>query len=414
MRFVLVLFFNLLVSATCLAGNIAIFVDSANGFGHFNIAKVLSDELIKENHEIVIVSSTGKTLGKSFFNSDCCNHLRIHHLPSYTFNPDLEKSRLIDEYGISIFSKSGSWKERTYESTKLFLDSFEPDIIIFEIYPFIMKQRKSSLNAVIDFKNSGNKVKIFCLCRDIIHPPSEEETADILKILRQNFDGILVRGDSSFAQISESSSKWNEIESQCKYMGFFVSKKFKELCNNQSETQNKDHVLVFGGGGFIEDDIHFFNTVIKSKNDSSLGNLNWLIFISSVIPNHHQKYLQKLADENGIKIKIAGDQEYFWSIMFRSKLCIIRSGYNSTAELLYLRSPFITIFRSDKKEQKLRSELLSKMPNIVALSDEKNLLTKSLLANSIKSVIQESNICETSSFEFNGAECMAAFITKQL
>jgi predicted glycosyltransferase len=336
---------------------VAIFVESHEGYGHFNIISQLAKELEARGSEVMILSGTLNYAGAAqtfdFGNS------RVVHLP------------LVDYKILG----SGKWEYTTPEGNPYYespdyissrknivlnsINDFKPDLVLTEFFPFQQLFRKFDIEAVKESSLINNqKIEMVALCRDIIHNANPEVVIDLLK---DNYDRILVRGDDRFAKLVDSQEEWKNINIPIEYMGNYIT----SMPNKNPEIADEDrHVVIFGGGGYYKKDLPFFECAILSRNFSqSFGNKIWDIYISEnaekhVIndPSDQEKeitafnYLQRLAAENGhgmIRIFQPIESEKFRQELTNAAVAITRGGYNTTFELFSAQQAQLVVPRAD-------------------------------------------------------------------
>ncbi len=350
---------------------VAIFVESHEGYGHFNIVSQLTKQLEEQGAEVMILSGTLNYAGAA-----------------QTFN--FRDSRVINlplvDYRIA---KGGKWEYLTnqqeiYEDApdyiakrkaliKDAITDFKPDLVVTELFPFQQSFRKHDMDAVKELTVEGViKPEVVSLCRDIIH---NSKPQNVIRCLDEYYDRILVRGDKDFVKLADSQPDWAGINVPIEYMGNYITA-MPERSNDEPDKAR--HVVVFGGGGYYDKDLPFFESVIRSREHSQkFGDRIWDIYLSENAEKHFiadpedpsgQKqisaftYLERLAAHEGhgmIRVFQPIDSKKFRKQLANAAMTVTRGGYNTTFELFAAKQPQLVIPR-DSPEQVQRANALYK------------------------------------------------------
>lgn len=170
---------------------VALFVESHEGYGHFNIVSQLAKKLESQGAEVMVLCGTLNYAGAGqTFNF---GNARVVNLPLVDY-------RIVGagkwEYVTPenhLYEDATDYIAQRKRMVKAALSDFKPDMVVSELFPFQQSFRKHDIEAVDELKQEGIiSADSISLCRDIIHNSKPQQVMDILG---KHFSGILVRGD---------------------------------------------------------------------------------------------------------------------------------------------------------------------------------------------------------------------------
>lgn len=341
---------------------VALFVESHEGYGHFNIVTQLAKQLRERGAEVMILSGTLNYAGAAqTFN---LGDSRIVHLPLVDYR--IAKSGTW-EYVTpekELYDESPDYIAQRKETIANALKDFQPDLVLSELYPFMQKFRNHDMETVSELKDAGTITpEVTCLCRDIVH---NSKPARVVEALDAHYDRIFVRGDKRFAMLQDSQPEWEHIAKPVEYVGNYITS-MPEKDHDRADEERR--VVIFGGGGYYDDDLPFFENIIRARAHSQkFGDRIWDIYISENAEKHLMKdpddptgereisafrYIERLAAKEGhgmIRVFPPIDSKKFRKELSNSALAITRGGYNTTFELFAAKQPQLVIPRADKEQ----------------------------------------------------------------
>ena len=328
---------------------VLVFTECKQGFGHFNVTNQLTRDLAEAGANCAIASGSFDHAGASY----PFEHAKKFELPSL---PKIIVSR---EESLKNHSDIIT---RRKQAIKDACNTFKPDIIVFEIYPFSTPSREDDAIACHEWiKETGRKVPVTCLARDIMH---SDTPGDVLRQLKAYFSQIFVRGAGDLVKLEDCMPEWKDIPIPVTYTGNIVS----PMPARSSPPSSNDPVIVFGGGGYNKkQDADFFANTVKSFEHSGALKLHpWTIYVSENYPQPMFEELQTLAREvspqGRISIQRPIEQSAFKQQLADCTACITRGGYNVCFELASIKKPFLIIPRVEgDKEQIIRGERMANM-----------------------------------------------------
>lgn len=146
---------------------VALFVDSHEGYGHFNIVSQLARRLEEQGAEVMVLSGTLNYAGaaQTFNFKDS----RVVHLPlvDYRIVKGGKWEYTTPEH--DLYEESPEYINKRKAVIKEALTDFKPDMVVTEFFPFQQSFRKHDIEAVDELKTAGIIApQVTSLCRDII------------------------------------------------------------------------------------------------------------------------------------------------------------------------------------------------------------------------------------------------------
>ena len=330
------------------APHVMIFVESEQGFGHFNIVDKVAKSLHEKGAEVAIASGNFDHAGEAFSFSagtketlPCVQNIDGKAQDPHTGEP-----------------YEGDFIRRRMKAVYDACEREQPDTVMFELFPFMMEYRNYDVQAVRQWaKDHGKDLPVISLCRDIVHSNKPQQVLDTID---QHFDEILVRGCGRFARLEDSKAEWAQIKKPLTYTGNIVSPM------PEATSAPDAPVVIFGGGGHYPelDDAFFLETIRARKHAGpELSKRPWKIFVSDNCPmeslGHFYDLIKQEAPDGGIELSPPIHNTEFRELMASSAATIMRGGYNTAFELAAIHKPFIMIPRPERAEQRLRAERMS-------------------------------------------------------
>lgn len=322
------------------------------GIGHFQRAKVLSEEL--SNKYSTFLMSSGKKLPKEFLPK---NKIKFIQLPSEEFY-EFGKTKVSDPK----INKKAMNNIRINTIKKLFKKN-KPNIFITEYFPFSPFRLKKTLMPLIKYINlKYKKCLIISSVRDF--PLSDIERKNkynkilIKNILNKYYDAILVHAPKELS-IFKNGELFYRLKCKPKifFTGFVVE---TTLLNkiNYIKNRNKNILLTTGGG---RDGLELIKKILESyklikKNKKIILN----IVCGPLREKEKLKKLKKYKNKENIKIHdfITGSKKV--NKFLCADVIISMSGYNTIAEIYACGSPSLIFPRENSYEQIKRAKYITK------------------------------------------------------
>ncbi len=252
-------------------------------------------------------------------------------------------------------------------------DSFAPDILLTEAFPFGRRQMRFELLPLLEKARTRRKPPLVAVSvRDILQektkPGRSEETADIIK---RFYDLVLVHGDPHLCRLDETFSLATRFADKIAYTGI--------VAPSPTTFAGEAHdVIVSAGGGAVGATL--LDAALRAKPLSRLANKRWLIVTGPNLDPAREMALSQLA---GNDVTIARFLPDLPARLSRATLSISQAGYNTVADLLVAgcRSVLIPFAAGGETEQPVRTRLMERLG--LAIGVDEAALTPETLADTI-------------------------------
>ncbi|NJM60181.1 MAG: glycosyl transferase [Oscillatoriales cyanobacterium RU_3_3] len=327
------------------------------GIGHL----VRSMEIVRglvEDFEICFING-----GKAIAGFEVPAGVEVVNLPAIETDPEFQNLSVVDD--------SRSLEEvqeyRTNQLLQIF-NSFQPDILMVELFPFGRRRFSFELIPLLDrVKATGRKTKVVCSLRDIVVTKQDQERHEekICKLMNQYFDMLLIHGDRKFQPLEESFSRISDLNCQVHYTGYVVqpSPVNPALTAEDKAVLNcgKPILLASIGGG------RFGHELLECLVETSP-------ILKKIIPHHIQIFTgpffpdekfaaMQMQVANRSNINIQRYTPNLMTYMAKADMSISMGGYNTTMNILTtgVRSMMLPFVGNGDLEQTIRSQKLEKL-----------------------------------------------------
>ncbi|MGI9369443.1 MAG: glycosyltransferase family protein [Ruegeria sp.] len=274
------------------------------------------------------------------------------------------------------------------------LTSFEPDVLITELFPFGRRTLSNEFETLLDTARQRDRRPIILgSIRDILAPPSKPAKVTRTEELVDRFyDGILVHSDPQATPLDISWPVSECLSEKLHYTGFVAPKPPEP----HPDQVGRDEILVSAGGGSVGGPI--FRAAIEAAQ--KMTTRRWRLLVGGQDAKARISELSKLAD--GAPVIIEPVRPDFRQMLPLAAASVIMCGYNTALDILQAATPAVFVPFDDGKEveQGLRGQSLSRLPAINVLSSAD--LTGSALASAVERVLSDSPR-KQSELSFDGA-----------
>lgn len=317
------------------------------GVGHLKRAALIAKEAASLGMDVLLASG-----GKALAHLDL-GHARIYQLPPAFSDPDFSK----------IYSEDGSeasqeWRDDRREELLSLFRSFDPHILLVEMYPFGRRAFRFELLPLLD-KAKEKNIPIISSVRDILVKKSKSErNQEIVEIIRHYFDLILVHGDQALCDFNFLPLA--EIQDKIRYTGYVVPPL-------KVSPRDGEDILVSAGGGAVGYDL--LKQVLMARPKTDFAKAPWHVITGQNIGVREFTTLQELSGENVQLEKFRPD---FIQLLAHCRFSISQGGYNTIMEILQCRKPALIVpfAEGEESEQEIRARLLAKKGWIEYLSPD--------------------------------------------
>ncbi|WP_170333005.1 glycosyltransferase family protein [Ruegeria arenilitoris] len=341
------------------------------GTGHLSRALTLGRAFLRAGHETFVVTggmpapqldSTGMTLlGLPPLRSDGTDFTRL-------------------------LTQKGDVADATYlavRETALVeaVQSFEPDVLITELFPFGRRSLASEFIAALEAVHAlPRRPIVLGSIRDILAPPSKPAKAERAEeIVCDFYDGILVHSNPTVVPLDVSWPVTDRLRERIFYTGFVAP----EAPAPHPDALGKDEILVSAGGGSVGQPI--FRAAIEAAQ--KMPNRRWRLLVGGQDAHARIEQLQNLVGYAPVTLEPVRPD--FRQMLPLAAASVSMCGYNTALDVLQSGTPAVFVPFDDGKEveQSLRGESLSELLAIEVLPTKK--LDGAALAQAISTVMSE-------------------------
>lgn len=323
------------------------------------------------------------------------------HLPALSAGPE-GFGALVDANGAPV---SDDLKAVRCALLTGLVESFSPDIVLIEAYPFARRIMRFELRPLIAAaRKLYPRPLIVSSIRDILQEGRKpERITETLELVQTLFDAVLVHGDERFAPLDASFPEASEIAAKLHYTGI--------VAPEPAEPASGPHfdVIVSAGGGAVGGAL--LAAAAKTMPMSPLGNKKWLFLSGPNLDDAAFDALARNLPENAILERFRADLP---ALFASAKLSISQAGYNTVADVLTARcrSVLVPFSTGGETEQTRRAELLAAKGQAAWVA-ETDLTPASLLA-AIDRALKLKSLSDAELPDVNGAKRSAEILDRLL
>ena len=301
--------------------------------------------------------------GKAIAGFEVPAGVEVVNLPAIETDAEFESLSVVDD--------SRSLEEvQEFRKNQLLdiFNSFQPDVLIVELFPFGRRRFSFELIPLLDrVKAQGIKTKVVCSLRDIVVTKQDRERHEEkkCKLMNQYFDLLLIHGDRQFQPLEESFSRISDLNCPVYYTGYVVqSSPENPLLNDEDKAAldcDKPLILASIGGG------RFGHEMLDSLVEAApilqrIVPHQIQIFTGPFFPEAKFAQMQLLASTQP-NINIQRYTPNLLAYMEKADISISMGGYNTTMNILTtgVRAMMLPFVGNGDLEQTIRSQKLEKL-----------------------------------------------------
>lgn len=318
------------------------YVQHLLGIGHLARASRIASALAADGFDVTVV--TGGTPVPGFPSAD----LKHVALPPVLAG-DKGFSGLSDEAGNPV---DDDFKVRRRD---MLLDAFrqcDPDVVIFEAFPFGRRQMRFELMPLLDVIEATNpRPLVVTSLRDILQERNKPGRAEeMLELVQAHFDLVLVHGDPVFARLEETFPYAQDIASKVAYTGLVAG-------SPPAPPSERFDVLVSAGGGAVGKEL--IGAGLEAAKLLS-SELKWCLITGPNLPQGDYDALEVSAPEN---VKLFRFRRDFASLLSGARLSVSQAGYNTVCDIIRAgcASLLVPFTAGGETEQTTRAVRLEKL-----------------------------------------------------
>jgi predicted glycosyltransferase len=320
------------------------------GTGHLRRALVLAGGFAEAGHEVLLASG-GLPLDLAL-----PAHTRMLQLPPLR-SDGINFTRLLDEAGQPADEALLCRRRRLLCNG---VTSFNPDILINELFPFGRRVLGDEFTALLDAAHAlSPRPVILSSIRDILAPPSKPAKADLTEqIVTTRFDSVLVHSDPHATTLDQSWPVSAALKPRLRYTGYVAAPPPAP----HPDGTGTGEVLLSTGGGTVG--THLFETAIATAQ--MMPAIRWRLLVAGDAARLDR--LRVLA--RGLPIIVDPVRPDFRNMLACATASVSLCGYNTAMDVLQTRIPAVFVPFDDGKEveQSLRAASLARLPGITTLT----------------------------------------------
>lgn len=355
------------------SGRVIFYVQHLLGVGHLRRASAIAHALDRAGFEADLVSGGMPEKWLEFGGA------RFVQLPPTRANdPSFES--LVNAEGEVV---DESWMRQRRDVLLGHFNTFEPDVLIVESYPFGRRQMRFELTPLLEAaRDRAKRPLVLASVREYVQakrkPGRVEKTVALLGEL---YDGVMVHGDPAFARFEESFPLAGQIADDVHYTGFVVAPEHRPGAGEAGDEEaGRDEVIVSAGGGATARGL--FAAAIEARGRSSLKDTTWRFLVGTGLPARDREALTAAASAiPGIIVESARPD--FRALLRRCAVSVSQAGYNTVMDLLSAgtRSVLVPFAGDHETEQPMRAARLAERKLVTVV--EEAALSPELLARAV-------------------------------
>ncbi len=267
-------------------------------------------------------------------------------------------------------------KRRRQQQLLMFVEKYEPECLIVELYPFGRKGFRFELEPLLSSVRARNAgCRIYCSLRDILVEKSEglekfEQRA--VQSLNTSFDGLLVHADRNLCTLDQTFGKLDQVQVPIYYTGYVTPRPAagsrENIRNGLSLPPGRKLVVASIGSGSVGGEllqaVMQASSLLAERTDCFIQLFTGPYLDASVFDS-----LCQLQQEN---IRVQRFTDHFIDWLGAADLSVSMAGYNTCMNTLAAGVPALLYPFSQNREQRLRVEkLMAKSP--IGLLEKKDL-----------------------------------------
>ncbi len=323
---------------------VLLYVQHLLGIGHLRRAAAIARGLAAGGFDVAFVSG-----GEAVPSLDI-GGARLLQLPAIR-SGDSGFSRLVDDSGAAVTDALWRARQLSLESE---LQSFAPDVLLIEMFPFGRRQFRRELIPLLE--SSGQRRPrplVACSVRDILVQKNKpERLQELLDVLERYYDLVLVHGDPAFADFALTFPAASAMTGKIRYTGFVVG----DLPARIPPSARQDVILVSAGGGAVGAPL--LHAALAARPLTQQRDALWHVITG---PNLAQADFDALQKDAGDRLRIERFRPDFPQLLACCRVSVSQAGYNTLMEILAVGARAVVVPFADgqESEQPLRARLLA-------------------------------------------------------
>ncbi|MBI3506216.1 MAG: glycosyl transferase family 28 [Proteobacteria bacterium] len=304
---------------------ILIHVQHLLGTGHARRMAAIAAACAAEGHDVVLASgglplklATGKA--------------RLVQLPALRAT-DAGFAALVDDGDRPIDT---AWYRRRTAATLEIFDSFRPDLLVVELYPFGRSMLRFELEPLLE---RARDIARLCSLRDVLQRPDPPK-ATARVAAAGIFDAILVHGDPALLPLPESWPECATLGDRLHYTGYVPG-------DPGGPAKGRDEIVVSVGGGAAGKHLLAAASALAARR--AHAGERWRIRTGDAGP---------AAAHANPHVVVEANAPDFPDLLAHARVSVSQAGYNTCVDLLRARcrSVLVPFAQGKEREQTIRAE----------------------------------------------------------
>jgi predicted glycosyltransferase len=383
---------------------VMVYVQHLLGVGHLKRASLIVRALVDQGLDVAVALGGPEVPGVDF--ADCARIV----LPSVRAADETFKV-LLDENGLPV---DDAWRERRVDRVLTEFQSFRPQVLMIEMFPFGRLQFRFELLPLLEAALIAEpRPFIVSSVRDALVRRSAADTAaKIVRLADRWFDRIFVHGDPRLFGLEATFPQAAAIAGKLVYTGYVVDSRHDGAgpavtggnCGN-------GEVIVSVGGGAVG--LPLLEAALQARARSRLDRHVWRLITGPNLPDADYERLAWQPPDGVIVDRWHDDLP---QRLRAAALSISQGGYNTVMDVLAARVPAVVVpfAAGNETEQTFRARRLAERGVLTLLPAED--LSPQRLAEAVDDTAAAASSSIPASFviDTTGAETTARLIAAQI
>ena len=323
-------------------------------------------------------------------------HVKVFSLPALMMDPQFQSLRV----------QEGSLEDIRQSRRRMLLDllvSFDPDLIVTELFPFGRRQFRFELTPLLKAaKQRPRPAKIVCSLRDILVEKKEKPNyeTEVVETLNSFYDLLLIHSDPRVVMLEETFGRCGEIGVQVEYTGFVARPPALRRSTGGGKV-----IVASSGGGRVGVDL--LCAAIEAVHRVRRTDLELRVFMGPFLEKADEQRIKYAASEDP-RIQLLPFSLDFVSELSRADLSISMAGYNTCMDILSSGVPALVYPFPQNREQGIRAARLEKFGALKVLPA----FEAESLELEIESLLKKDRVLPVPEINITGAANSARLIEK--
>lgn len=254
---------------------------------------------------------------------------------------------------------SGSYLARRQSELLACYDSFAPDVLITELFPFGRRILRDEFTALLSHAKGAVVPPLICASiRDILAPPSKPKKATFAdEMVLRFYDAVLVHADPDLTPLDISWPVSKTLAPLLRYTGFVTP----PAAGPHPDAAGTGEIIVSAGGGDVGGPVY-----AAALGAAALSARPMRILVGGAAPRRQVAQLRATAPAHVVVEPARTD---FRQMLTHAAASVSLCGYNTALDILQAGTPavFIPFDEGAEVEQGLRAGVLSRQNGIATL-----------------------------------------------